>query len=868
MTSNEIRQKFLDFFQSQNHKIVPSAPIVQKNDPSLMFTNSGMVQFKDNFLGYEKPVAPRVADSQKCLRASGKHNDLEDVGKDTYHHTMFEMLGNWSFNDYFKEEAIAWAWQFLTEELQISKENIYVTIFEGDSKEDLERDEEAYTIWQKHIAKERILDGDKKDNFWEMGAQGPCGPCSEIHIDLRTEEEKRILPGAELVNQDHPLVIEIWNLVFMEYLRKADGSIEKLGSRNIDTGMGFERLCMVLQNKTSNYDTDLFVPLIQEVEKITGFQYNQSEEINVAIRVVVDHIRTLAFSIADGQIPSNNGAGYVIRRILRRAIGYAYRFLDQKEAFLYKMIPTLGKIMGEAYPELKEQQNFIQSVLKEEETNFLQTIQNGLERLDAIMEEKKDHKIIDGKLIYELKDTYGFPPDFSRLIAEEKGFTIDEKGFLDEEKRLKDLSRKASESKTMDWEILIPDAEEDFIGHEAMEATVKVSRYRKVESAKGNFYQLVFNHTPFYAEGGGQVGDTGILLSANEKIKIENTKKETGIIYSIVKELPENIALEFRAVVDKEKRFNTTLNHTSTHLLHESLRKVLGEHVEQKGSLVAPKELRFDFSHFSKVSPEELQEIEDQVNDKIRQQIPLEEFKNISIDEALERGALALFGEKYGDTVRMIQFGSSKELCGGSHVQNTSDIMNFKIVSESSVASGVRRIHAITGNKTLEYYRNFEKQIEEINTLYNHPQNLVEAIKKQHAEVQELKQEIESLQKKQAQAEHQEWLDKTETIGSYQLIALRSDLDAASTKDLVFSIKKTQPNYVLVITSLNKDKPLITVGISEEIERLDAGKMVRELAKEIQGGGGGQAHFATAGGKNPDGLDAVLNKVKTMLENV
>ncbi len=865
MTSSEIRAKFLEFFESKNHTIVPSAPIVQKNDPSLMFTNSGMVQFKDYFLGHEQPIARRIADSQKCLRVSGKHNDLDDVGKDTYHHTMFEMLGNWSFNDYFKEEAIAWSWEFLTEVLGIDKDIIYVTIFEGDEKELLKRDQEAYAIWQKHIDSSKILEGNKKDNFWEMGSQGPCGPCSEIHIDLRTDEEKKILPGEKLVNQDHPLVIEVWNLVFMQYLRKADGSIEELGSQNIDTGMGFERLCMVMQGKTSNYDTDLFTPLIKEVERISSFTYPSEESINIAIRVVVDHIRTLAFSIADGQIPSNIGAGYVIRRILRRAVGYAYRFLNQKDPFLYRLIPTLVDKMGEAYPELKEQQKFIENVLKEEEGSFLHTIQNGLERLDFIMAEKKKHKIIDGKLIYELKDTYGFPPDFSRIIAEENGFTIDEEGFLKEEKRLKDLSRKAAESATSDWEVLIPDASEHFLGHQELKASVYISKYRKTESKKGEFYQLVFTETPFYAEGGGQIGDTGFVANVDEKIAILGTQKELGVIYSIVKELPKNLHSEFLAQVDEERRLKITQNHSATHLLHEALRETLGNHVEQKGSLVSDQELRFDFSHFSKVGTEELATIEAKVNQKIQKKIPLQEYNDISIDEALERGAMALFGEKYGEKVRMIQFDTSKELCGGSHVSNTGELVHFKILSESSVAAGVRRVHAVSGTQTLAYLQSFEEKINQISVLLNHPQNLVEAIEKQQAEIQQLKAERESWMKQQASQEKGEWLAQMEQVGAYKLLVYRSQLDSSSIKDLVFQIKKENPNLVLVIGTIQNDKPMLTVGISEDIQSLDASKMIRELAKEIQGGGGGQSHFATAGGKNPEGLDVALSKAKSLL---
>ncbi len=867
MKSNQLRNCFLEYFKTKNHTIVPSAPIVQKNDPTLLFTNSGMVQFKEVFLGNEKAIAPRVADSQKCLRVSGKHNDLDDVGKDTYHHTMFEMLGNWSFNDYFKKEAIEWAWDFLTNTLKIPKENLYVTIFEGAKEEGLEKDNEAFELWKNHIAEDRILLGNKKDNFWEMGEQGPCGPCSEIHVDIRSEEEKRILPGAKLVNQDHPLVIEVWNLVFMENLRKADGSIIPLETKNIDTGMGFERLCMVMQGKTSNYDTDLFTPLIRHLEQLSAFQYaTENESINVAFRVVVDHIRTLVFSISDGEIPSNNSAGYVIRRILRRALGYGYRFLNMKEPFLYQLVPTLVQTMGEAYPELKKQQGLVEKVLKEEEESFLRTLEKGLNRLEAIIMEQGEEKIIDGKLVYELKDTYGFPPDFSRIIAEENGYTIDEKSFMDEEKRLKDLSRKASEKQLSDWTFLIPECAENFLGHHAMEAQVKVSRYRKVETPKGSYYQLVFDQTPFYAEGGGQIGDTGYISNGEERISIVDTKKELGVPYCIVEVLPSYIEGEFWAKVDKERRQKTTLNHSATHLLHEVLREVLGNHVEQKGSLVAENELRFDFSHFSKVGIEELEQIEQEVNQRIKQQIPLQEYDGISIDTALEKGAMALFGEKYGEKVRMIQFGNSKELCGGSHVGNTAEIINFKVLSESSVAAGVRRIHAITGEATLQYYQQFEKQIEAIKEMLNHPQDAVNAVFKQKEELTQLKSELETLQKNQAKMEKSEWLQSTQEINGIHFIGQQTELDSNSIKDLIFQIKNQNPSTVLVIVSENKGKPMISVGVSEDLKSVNAGQMVRELAKEIKGGGGGQPEFATAGGKDVEGLPKVLPLAEKMLK--
>ncbi len=868
MNSNKIRNHFLQFFESKKHQIVASSPIAQKNDPTLMFTNSGMVPFKEVFLGHEAPLAPRVADSQKCLRVSGKHNDLDDVGKDTYHHTMFEMLGNWSFNDYFKEEAIAWAWEFLTEEMKIPKENLYVTIFEGDEKEGLQRDSEAFEIWKKYITEERILNGNKEDNFWEMGDQGPCGPCSEIHVDLRTKEEKEILPGAQLVNQDHPLVVEIWNLVFMENLRKSNGEIVPLETKNIDTGMGFERLCMVMQGKTSNYDTDLFVPLLNKLSELTGFQYGKEEPINIAMRVIVDHIRTLAFCIADGEIPSNTGAGFVVRRILRRALGYGYRYLNGNEPFLYQLIDTLIEVMGDAYPELIKQKSLIVKVIKEEESSFLRTIEKGLNRLEAIMMEKGAQKIIDGKKVYELKDTYGFPPDFSRIIAEENGFTIDEQGFLEEEKRIRDISRGASESETSDWEVLLPQAAPHFMGHAHHKAKVHICRYRKVKNAKGVFYQLELDQTPFYAEGGGQVGDTGFLKQGTQTIKVLNTKKELGIHYSLVSELPQQLDQELYAEIDVSRRTKIKSNHTATHLVHEALREVLGKHVEQKGSLVSDKELRFDFSHFSKVTSEELKTIESQVNEKIQAHIPLQEFSNISIEEALDKGAMALFGEKYGEKVRMIQFGSSKELCGGSHVPNTAQLIYFKLQSESSVAAGVRRIHAITGNAALDYFKDCEAQLEEVSALMGNPAQLINSITKQKEELASLQKELEKYQKESAQNAKGEWEDSIEKINGFQYIGRKSTLDPSSIKDLIFQLKKEHTDLVVIIASENQDKALISIGLSENISSLNAGEMVRELAKEIQGGGGGQPHFATAGGKNVAGLDTVLSKAKDWVEKI
>lgn len=869
MTSQQIRQQFLDYFKSKGHLIVPSAPIVLKDDPTLMFSNSGMTQFKDYFLGYKEPKAPRIADTQKCLRVSGKHNDLDDVGRDTYHHTMFEMLGNWSFGDYFKKEAIDFAWELLTEVYKIPKENLYVTIFEGDENENLGRDEDAYNFWKQHIDESRIINGNKKDNFWEMGESGPCGPCSEIHVDLRTEEEKAKTPGVELINNNHPQVVEIWNNVFMEFNRKADGSLEKLPAQHVDTGMGFERLCMALQGKTSNYDTDVFTPLIAKVEQVSGKKYEGilENEKDIAIRVVVDHIRAVAFAIADGQLPSNGGAGYVIRRILRRAISYSYRFLGMKEPFLYQLVAVLKDQMGDFFPEIVKQEKLVTEVIKEEENSFLKTIETGLLRLDNIIKEtqSKGENTLPGAEVFELYDTFGFPADLSRIIAEEQGLTVDEKGFDEEMEKQKQRSKKSSAQKVYDWEIL-EEAAESFVGYDKIENEVKITRYRKVENKDGTFYQIVLNETPFYPEGGGQVGDKGTLCVFNtdhlcvEKIEVLETKKENNLIVSQVEKLPENVSGTFTAKVLDTDRKNSQANHTATHLLHEALRETLGKHVEQKGSYVGPDYLRFDFSHFSKMTEEELAAVEEKVNAKIKENLALEEFRNIPIQEALDKGAMALFGEKYGDSVRMIQFGTSRELCGGTHVKSTGEIGHFKLVGESSTAAGIRRIEAISGDRANEYFKNLEEQLKEVSTLLK-TKDLTKAIEKLLEENSALRSEVEVLKKEKAKGEINEWKSDFQQKDGKQLLVKKTSLDAGSVKDLVFQLKKDIPNSVIIIISDAGEKPMITVGVSADLEsHYNAGNIVKELAQEIQGGGGGNPGFATAGGKNLAGIENAFQK--------
>lgn len=863
MTSQEIRQKFLDYFKSKGHLIVPSAPIVLKDDPTLMFNNSGMAQFKDFFLGYKTPTAPRIADTQKCLRVSGKHNDLDDVGRDTYHHTMFEMLGNWSFGDYFKKDAIAFAWELLTEVYGIPKENLYVTIFEGDATENLERDQDAYDFWKSHISEDRIINGNKKDNFWEMGESGPCGPCSEIHVDLRTPEEKAKVSGLDLVNNDHPQVVEVWNLVFMEFNRKADKSLEKLPARHVDTGMGFERLCMALQGKSSNYDTDVFTPLIAKVEELSGKKYTGvlEDEKDIAIRVVVDHIRAVSFAIADGQLPSSGGAGYVIRRILRRGISYSYRFLGMKEPFLYKLVAVLQEQMGKFFPELEKQGTLVTEVIKSEEESFLKTIETGLIRVEKLIQQTiaDNQKVLPTLEVFELYDTYGFPDDLTRIIAEEKGLTIDEEGFKAEREKQRLRSKEDSAQKVYDW-VTLEERDENFVGYDKTESETYITRYRKVENKDGEFYQVVLSETPFYPEGGGQIGDKGVLENAVESFDVLETKKENGLIISLISGLPKDAGAVFYAKVNATDRKNSQANHSVTHLLHEALRDVLGTHVEQKGSFVGPDYLRFDFSHFNKMTEEELTLVENKVNQKIKDSIALQEFRNIPIQEAFDKGATGLFGEKYGDYVRMIQFGSSKELCGGTHVKNTIEIGHFKIISESSAAAGIRRIEAISGDKSEEYFKNLEKQMTELSQLLK-SKDVVKSIEKLIDENASLKSEVDALKKEKAKGEISDWKNAYEQKGDKQLLVKKTSLDAGSVKDIVFQLKREIPASVTIILSDADGKPMITVGVSDDLAaNYQAGAIIKDLAKEIQGGGGGNPGFATAGGKNLDGLENAYQK--------
>ncbi|AVI51166.1 alanine--tRNA ligase [Pukyongia salina] len=869
MKSSEIRSKFLDFFQSKSHEIVPSAPMVIKDDPTLMFTNAGMNQFKEYFLGNSTPKSERIADTQKCLRVSGKHNDLEEVGMDTYHHTMFEMLGNWSFGNYFKKEAIGWAWELLTEVLGIDKDKLYVTIFEGDKAEGLERDQEAYDHWKQLIAEDRILNGSKHDNFWEMGDQGPCGPCSEIHVDIRSAEDRAKIPGADLVNQDHPQVVEIWNLVFMQFNRKADGSLEKLPARHVDTGMGFERLCMVLQDKQSNYDTDVFTPLIREIETVTKTSYGKDEKVDIAIRVIADHVRAVAFSIADGQLPSNTGAGYVIRRILRRAIRYGFTFLDKKEPFIFRLTDTLVKQMGTAFPELVSEKNLITNVIREEEQSFLRTLDQGLVLLENMITTAKGNEI-SGQKVFELYDTYGFPKDLTGLILRERGYSYNESEFDSELQKQKERSRAAGKVETGDWNVLADDSEEEFIGYDSLEANVKITRYRKVESKKeGELFQLVFNLTPFYPEGGGQVGDKGYLEAANGEVTyVVDTKKENNLIIHFVKNLPRNPEVNFKAVVDAKQRARTAANHSATHLLHQALRNILGPHVTQKGSMVHSRYLRFDFSHFSKVTEEELHQVEDFVNARIRESIALEERRNIPYKQAIEEGALALFGEKYGDTVRAIKFGNSMELCGGTHVTNTSDVWHFIITSESAVASGIRRIEAITGDAAKTYFMERSEAFRKVQKVLNNSKDPVSAIEKIQEENTALQKQIQQLQKDKAKGLKGELKNELEEINGVQFLAKEVPLDAAGMKDLAFELGAEVENLFLLFGSNHEDKALLTCYISKEIvaeKDLNAGTIVRELGKHIQGGGGGQPFFATAGGKNPAGINAALEAARAYL---
>ena len=869
MKAQEIRAQFLDFFKEKSHQIVPSSPMVLKDDPTLMFTNSGMAPFKEYFLGNGVPTNNRISDTQKCLRVSGKHNDLEEVGYDTYHHTMFEMLGNWSFGDYFKKEAIAWAWELLTEVYGISEDILYVTIFEGSTdKDNLPIDQEAYDFWKQIIPEDRILMGNKKDNFWEMGEQGPCGPCSEIHVDIRTDEEKAAVDGKSLVNMDHPQVVEIWNLVFMQYNRKANGTLEDLPAKHIDTGMGFERLCMVLQDVKSNYDTDVFTPLIREIETISNVKYGKDVQTDIAIRVIVDHVRAVAFSIADGQLPSNTGAGYVIRRILRRAVRYGFTFLGKKEAFIYRLVDVLSKKMGSAFPELKAQKQLIENVIKEEEASFLRTLDQGLVLLDGIIQ-ASDTKIISGKKAFELYDTFGFPVDLTSLILREKGLTLDEAGFEVEMKKQKERSRSASESSTDDWTVLLEDAEEEFVGYDTLETTVKITRYRKVTSKKeGDQYQLVFNLTPFYPEGGGQVGDKGYLeANRGDVVYVLDTKKENNLIIHFTKNLPKDLHQSFKAVVDKKQRNRTAANHTATHLLHQALREVLGTHVEQKGSAVHSKYLRFDFSHFSKLTVEQLGDVENFVNARIEGKLPLIEKRSVPKEEAIADGAMSLFGEKYGDSVRSIRFGHSIELCGGTHVQNTADIWHFKIKSEGAVASGVRRIEAITMDATKDYYFENNRVFHEMKDLLNNTQEPLKALQSLQDENATLKKQLEQLLKDKAKNLKGDLKNELQEINGVQFLASQVDLDANGIKTLAFELGGEFKNLFLLFGAETNGKAILTCYVSKEIvsDKLNAGTIVRELGKYIQGGGGGQPFFATAGGKNPKGISEALDKAKDYL---
>lgn len=870
MKSQDVRKQFLDFFQSNGHLIVPSAPIVLKDDPTLMFNNSGMAQFKEYFLGNGTPKSPRIADTQKCLRVSGKHNDLEDVGFDTYHHTMFEMLGNWSFGDYFKKEAINWAWKLLTEVYKIPKENLYVSVFEGSKEDNVPFDQEAWNIWKTLIDEDRIILGNKKDNFWEMGDQGPCGPCSEIHVDLRPESEKAQISGKSLVNNDHPQVVEIWNNVFMEFNRKADGSLEKLPAQHVDTGMGFERLCMALQGKTSNYDTDVFTPLIEKVEEITGLKYtsdevkNISEEQNknnIAIRVVVDHVRAVAFAIADGQLPSNTGAGYVIRRILRRAIRYGFTFLNTKEPFINKLVEVLANQMGDFFPEIKSQQQLVTNVIREEEASFLRTLDQGLQLLDNVIAQNSGSEV-SGAKAFELYDTFGFPKDLTALILKEKGMSFNEAEFDASMQEQKNRSRAASEVSTEDWSVLIPGNVETFVGYDQTENDVKITRIRKVDSKKdGILYQIVLDNTPFYPEGGGQVGDKGTLVSANEKIEIIDTKKENNLILHFAKQLPENIEAGFTAKVNTNLRSSTSKNHSATHLMHLALRNILGTHVEQKGSLVNPNYLRFDFSHFSKVSDEELRQVEASVNAQIEAQLQLSEHRTIPIKEALDKGAMALFGEKYGDTVRMIELGKSKELCGGIHVKNTAEIWHFKIIYEGAVAAGIRRIEAITGDAVKDFYKNQENILSEIKGTLKNPQDILKSVASLQDDNAKLKKQVEQLLKEKINVLKSELEKDFQEVNGINFLAQKVDLSMASTKDLASALGSSKSGSFVFLASIEDDLPNIHCYISKELvagKGLNANAVIRELGKYIKGNGGGQPFFASGKGKNVGGIAEAL----------
>ena len=868
MTANEIRDSFKKFFESKQHAIVPSAPMVIKDDPTLMFTNAGMNQWKDIILGTRDPEPRRRADTQKCLRVSGKHNDLEEVGHDTYHHTMFEMLGNWSFGDYFKEGAIDMAWEYLVDVLKLNPADLYVTVFEGDPAEGLERDDEAEQYWLKHVPADHIINGNKHDNFWEMGDTGPCGPCSEIHVDSRTPEEKAKKPGRELVNMDDPQVIEIWNwnLVFMQFNRKADGSLEKLAMNVIDTGMGFERLVRMLQGKHSNYDTDIFQPIIKAEEQISGMKYGEKEDTDVAMRVCADHLRAVSFSIADGQLPSNAKAGYVIRRILRRAVRYAYTFLGQKDGFLYKLVPTLVHEMGDAFPELKAQQQLITKVIKEEEDSFLRTLDKGISMLDKAMEELKAQgkNQLDGVQAFRLFDTYGFPLDLTELICRENNFTVDEEQFNAEMQKQKERARNAAAVENSDWVELQP-GEQQFVGYDYTEYNCHILRYRKVTQKKNEFYELVLDATPFYGEMGGQVGDCGVLCNENETIEIIDTKRENNQSVHIVKQLPKDPAAEFMACVDTDKRNASAANHTATHLLDYALKQILGDHVEQKGSFVSPDTLRFDFSHFEKVTDEQLREVERMVNDMIRQDIHIDEHRDVPFEEAKKLGAIALFGEKYGDKVRVVRFGPSCEFCGGIHASSTGRIGFFKIISESSVAAGIRRIEARTGKKCEELLYNIEDTLKAVKSFFNNAKDLQGVIQKYIEEHDHMKKEIEGFQAQAVERAAKTLVEKAREVNGVKVVTSVIPMSPAAAKDLAFKIRAAvQGSLLCVLGTHDNNKPQLSIMMSDDMvsdHGLNAGQMVREAAKLIQGGGGGQPHFAQAGGKNVDGLSAAVDKV-------
>lgn len=871
MTSNEIRQKFLDFFESKGHAIVPSAPMVIKNDPTLMFTNAGMNQFKDIFLGNGKSKDNRVADTQKCLRVSGKHNDLEEVGVDTYHHTMFEMLGNWSFGDYFKEEAIAWAWELLTEVYKLDKDRLYVTVFEGDEEDGLPTDTEAIEFWKKHIAEDRILQCSKKDNFWEMGSSGPCGPCSEIHIDIRNEADRQKVDGKSLVNESHPQVIEIWNLVFIQFNRMANGKLVNLPAQHVDTGMGLERLCVALQGKTSNYDTDLFQPMIQKLATLSGTQYGKDEKTDIALRVVADHVRAISFAIADGQLPSNNKAGYVIRRILRRAVRYGYSFLNLNEAFIYTLVPVLVDKLGDSFPEIKSQQDLIGKVIKEEEESFLRTLETGIKRFNDYLTQGTKDKI-DGRFAFELYDTFGFPIDLTELLAREKNLSVDLPEFEAALQEQKQRSKADAAVDKDDWVIVTDDDKEEFIGYDYLTAEVNITRYRKINTKGKDFYQLVFNITPFYAESGGQVGDTGVLEAGDDKVYIIDTKKENNLIIHITEKLPTDLKQTFTAKVNTGKRTSTANNHSATHLLHAALRQVLGTHVEQKGSLVNADHLRFDFAHFAKVTDEELAEIEKIVNAKIRENIELNENRSVPYKQALEMGAMALFGEKYGDVVRVIVFDPkfSVELCGGTHVKATGQIGFCKITSESSIAAGIRRIEAITGEKAEAFVNDKVQALNEVGELLKNTKDPLKGVKQVLDENARLSKEVESLQALQVGIIKQELAGKIQDLNGIKFLSAKVNLNPEQVKNLSFQLKSEVDNLFLVLGSSTDNKPNLQISISENLvneKGLNAGQIIRELAKEIKGGGGGQAFYASAGGSDSSGLTKALDRAKEFLPN-